>query len=266
MRRIAALLLVSLVPFACAPADEPKPRFEQVSKDKVAHGARLAKVLGCNGCHGADLTGKDWSDSLGVLWTANLTQSAARFSDAELTRIIMTGRRPDRDLIAMPSHLFTQLDAGDLAAVLAYVRSLPTKGPAHPSPSFTAEYDRLRARGKLPTSTEDVVKHGAEMPPDVGLDHRLGRYIVRATCAECHGMQLRGGAPDLPGDRPRPDLRIVAAYDAGDFVTLMRTGKAAGGREVGLMSEVSRNRFANFTMAERKAVHAYLVELAKQDP
>lgn len=268
----AMLLLLGLCLAGCsAQADPPPPvleatRFAFVSDDPVKQGERIAKVLGCTGCHGMDLAGKDWSDELGTLWTANLTRSAARHSDAELAAMIQTGQRADRSLIGMPSHLFTKLADEDLAAVIAYIRSRPLNGEEHPSPSFTAEYEKYRAQGKLPTSVEDVARHGEEMPPDLGREHELGRYIVRATCAECHGLQLRGAASELPGDKGRPDLRMVGSYDPADFVTLMRTGTAAGNREIGLMSEVARGRFANLTDAEVEAVRGYLAELAKRDP
>ena len=56
-------------------------RFEMASADPVAHGERLSAVLGCIGCHTPDLTGEDWTEpELGVLWTANLTRSAAAFT------------------------------------------------------------------------------------------------------------------------------------------------------------------------------------------
>ena len=270
MRRIGHALVIAVLLASCSPRAPDAPAttiaFGRVSADPVEHGKRVATVLGCNGCHARSLYGNDWSDDLGVLWSANLTRSAASHTDEELEAMITTGRRPDRDLIAMPSHLFTKLADGDMSAILAYLRSVPPGGPVHPEPTFTASYDALRAEGKLPTSAEDVVEHGEEMPPDLGPQFALGRYIVRATCAECHGMQLRGGKPEFPGDKGRPDLRIVAAYDPPDFITLMKTGKAAGDREVGLMSEVARGRYANFTDGEREAVRAYLVELAKRDP
>jgi mono/diheme cytochrome c family protein len=266
------LLLLGLCLAGCsAQADPPPPvpettRFAFVSDDPVKQGERIAKVLGCTGCHGADLAGKDWSDEFGTLWTANLTRSVASHSDAEFAAMIRTGSRADRALIGMPSHIFTQLDDRDLAAVIAYIRSKPPTGEVHPTPSFTAEAEKFIAEGKLPTAAEEVAKHGEEMPPDLGREHDLGRYIVRATCAECHGLQLRGAASELPGDKGSPDLRMVGAYDPADFVTLMRTGKAAGNREIGLMSEVARGRFANLTDAEVEAVRGYLVELAKRDP
>lgn len=102
---------------------------------RLAHGERVAAVLGCTGCHGQDLTGEDWSaPGFGRLWTANLTRSVRQYSDAELVRIIETGARPDRQLWEMPSHLFTTLAPDDMAALTAFLRSKPARGPVHPPP------------------------------------------------------------------------------------------------------------------------------------
>jgi mono/diheme cytochrome c family protein len=70
---------------------------------------------------------------------------------------------------------------------------------------------------------------------------------------ECHGPQLKGDGP-----AKAPDLAIAAAYDPSDFATLLRTGQAAGGRELGLMSASARIRFADLSDAEIAALHAYL--------
>ena len=59
---------------------------------------------------------------------------------------------------------------------------------------------------------------------------------------------------------------MVSAYSKADFMTLMITGKATGNRELPLMSSVARGRFAKLTPAEREAIYAYLVALAKKDP
>ena len=78
-------------------------------------------------------------------------------------------------------------------------------------------------------------------------------------------MDLRGGRPHAEA-APRPDLRIAAAYEPDQFRRLLRTGLAAGDREVGLMSEVARGRYKHLTDAEVDAVHAYLRQVAKRVP
>ena len=271
MRILAALAVVALCASACAekrPAAAPAPpvQFQRLSTDPVAHGERLAVVLGCKGCHGADLTGEDWSEpGFGGLWTANLTRAVPGYTDAQLAQVIRGGARPDRELWVMPSHLFTQLSADEMSALVAYLRSRPPSGEIHPAPTFEEGARREVAAGKLISSQAQVRKEGAAWPPDAGAEHALGRHIVRATCAECHGLDLRGGRPD-PKAAPRPDLRMAAAYEPEQFRRLLRTGKAAGEREVGLMSEVARGRYRRLTDAEVDAIHGYLKTVAEVAP
>lgn len=242
-------------------------RLEQVSADPVAHGERLSKVLGCTGCHNDALTGNDWSEpGYGTLWSANLTRSGRRWSAQELTRMIVAGERPDRALMEMPSALFARLHPEDVAALVAYLRSLEPAGPVHPEATIGPLLAKEIAAGEYRDSAREARDHGHEMPPDLGPGDALGRQIAAVTCAECHGTDLRGKPASSPEGNPRPDLRMVAAYDPEDFTRLMRTGTAAGGREIGLMSSAARRRYANLTDAEVEAVRAYLAELAQHDP
>ncbi len=73
----------------------------------------------------------------------------------------------------------------------------------------------------------------------------------------CHASDLAGTPPG--SFHPTPDLAVAAAYDRADFHTLMRSGKALGGRELGLMSQTARNNFSAFTDAEVDALYDYLV-------
>ena len=144
------------------------------------------------------------------------------------------------------------------------VRRSPA-GVVHPPPVFSVGARAEMAAGIYLSSPAEVAKPGGQWPPPAGDRHALGRYIVRATCAECHGIGSRGGKP--PPGRPRnPDLRIVAGYDAAVFARLMRTGIAVGDREVGLMTEVARGRFRHLQDDEIAAVHGYLQAVAAAVP
>jgi len=227
----------------------------------------IAKVLGCTGCHGDDLAGKDWSEpGYGTLWTANLTRSGERWSDADLSQMMAAGKRPDRALMEMPSALFAQAHPNDVAALVAYLKSLDPVGPVHPEPVIGPLLAKEIAAGTYRDSAQDVADHVGKAPPDLGPGHALGRQIVGVTCAECHGTDLRGKAASGPCATARPDLRMVAAYSPEDFARLMTMGKAAGNREVGLMSGAARRRYAGFTPGDRGAVYGYLAELARRDP
>ena len=269
--RLAFLLVGLGLIAACGSerANDPAPaveaaQFQRASADLVSHGERLARVLGCFGCHGADLTGEDWSEpGFGRLWTANLTRAVPRYSDAQLAAMIRSGARPDgSELWEMPSHLFTRLTAGDMTALIAFLRSRTPVGAVHPGPLFEDAARREVAAGTFKSSRAQVNEEGGRWPPDAGEQHRLGRYIVRATCAECHGMDLQGGQPH-PDAVPRPDLRIVApAYDEAAFVRLLRNGKALGDRELSMMSGVARGRYRYFTDDELNAVRQYLLAVS----
>ena len=242
-------------------------RFDVASSDPNEHGERLYAVLGCIGCHKPDLAGEDWSDpELGVLWTANLTQSAADFSEHELTMMIVEGKRPDRALMDMPSYLFSELHPEDLAALVGYLKSMPSKGVQHPDPTIGPKLAEIIANGEFKDSAQLVAEMKDQAPPDFGPEYAFARFILRATCAECHGMDLEGSTEQLTDAPPRPSLRIVAAYSAQDFSTLMRTGKPIGDRELTLMGSVSRWRYSRFSDAEIKAVYDYLVVLSRSVP
>lgn len=268
MRGLALTAVLLLA--ACGAPDEkrekhePPVAFAKLSPDPVKHGERLSLILGCSGCHGKDMTGQDWSEAeYGRLWTANLTVSAASYSDSQLKRVIAEGKKPDgTPLWDMPSRLFTQIADADMDALVAYIRSRPRQGEAHPPPTFGPILKAEMAKGEYYSSAVGVEREGKTWPPDAGPEHRIARYMVRATCAECHEMDLRGGKQG-PVKAERPDIRIAGSYELKDFVRLLRTGVPAGERKLGLMAEVAQGRYSHFTDAEIAAIHAYLKAVAE---
>lgn len=244
-----------------AAAEAPPPlQFQWVSADRIAHGERIARVLGCLGCHGEALTGNDWSEPGGAtMWSSNLTKVLRRHDDRAVIAMIAGGVRPDGSpLWEMPSHLFNQLAAEDMAALLAFLRSRPEAGVDHPRPRFGAAGRREIAAGSWRSAPAYVAVEGRQSPPDAGPRHALARYMVRATCAECHGMTLAGGRPN-PQAVPRPDIRlVVAGYERARFRRLLREGIAVGDRPLGLMGQVARGRYRHLTEAEIDAIYDYL--------
>jgi cytochrome c553 len=246
-------------------AEQQRPiGFARLSSDRQAHGERVALVLGCTGCHGADLTGKDWSEpGFGRLWTSNLSLAVPRYDDAALERAIRGGRRHDgAELWAMPSHLFTHISAEDMGALIAWLRTRPRTGVERPLPEFGPGALREIRSGEWRSSAADVAARGAQWPPDTGPAHALARYIVRGTCSECHGLDLAGESREGQ-DRPPPPLAVVAAYDRNQFRHLMRTGEPIGGRELRMMGDVARGRYAHLSEAEIDAVYDYLIAAAR---
>lgn len=112
--------------------------------DKVAYGRYLAGPLGhCIECHspagpngapdtenklgaGGEIFTGPWGQSV----SANITPAGlARYSDADLKKIISTGVRPDGSRLKPPMGIayYAKMRDADLDALVAYLRSLPPK-------------------------------------------------------------------------------------------------------------------------------------------
>ena len=153
------------------------------ASSKIAHGKRIADVLGCTGCHGAGLQGKRFYE----LYATNLTRDLHDYSDAELIRLLRDVVRPDRrDVWGMPSEIFQHLSEPDLGALVADVRSLlPAGPPTQPPLPFEPETRKLIAEGKIKPAAAFVRETRSLGPADLGPRHALGRYVTRVSCAEC---------------------------------------------------------------------------------
>ena len=221
---------------------------------RLAHGERLSWVLGCRGCHGAELQGQRFYE----LYASNLTRDLANYSDTQLKRLLREGVHPSgRDLWAMPSEIFQHLSEPDEAALIAHLRTLePARPPTGKPLPFEAETKKLIAEGKVKPAAAFVRDTRSIGPADLGPQHALGRYITRVTCAECHGPQLKGGGT--------PDLVAAGAYSREEFERLLTQGVPTGGRKLKLMELVAKERFARLTIQERDALYAYLKARAEQ--
>lgn len=116
----------------------------EVSRDdKVAYGAYLAGPAGhCIECHSPmGPTGPDIRNNLGaggfefhgpwgVSVSANITPTGlSKWSDSELEQMIRTGKRPDGSPMMPPMGYayYANISDSDMAAIIAYLRSLPPK-------------------------------------------------------------------------------------------------------------------------------------------
>ena len=225
----------------------------------LARGKHVAVTRGCDNCHGQNLEGKVLFDQpmLARIVPPNLTEIVRRYSDAELARAIRHGVRQNGTSVAvMPSSMLYHLSDADLAALIAYLRSVPAAQSKLPKPSM-----RLLARvgivmGQYHTEAS-MIDHAAPRVPeavDGDLSSR-GLYLAKTSCSECHGLNFEGGNR---GPAPTPALSVVQAYSAEEFSRLMRDGVPRDGRKLAVMGDVARARFAKFTDAEVAAVYAYL--------
>jgi mono/diheme cytochrome c family protein len=243
------------------PVQAPRATFISASAGgSVERGERIAKLAGCHECHGAGLQGRLFHDDPAILqaFAPNLTLAAAAQSDAELDRAIRHGVAADgRRLWIMPSSAFAQFSDQETADLIAYVRSLPKGGQVQPH----LKVGPLGRAGvllhKVRSEPELIAAEPARLP-DLGARHAEGRRLARF-CVECHGPTLSGS--EMVGS---PDLTVAAAYAPADFARLLRTGRAAGDRELGLMSTSARARFSGLSDAEIAALHGYLKARAER--
>ena len=268
--RIVLLGFTALIAGCSAEPDRAAPaavvQFEAVGANAVARGERLAKVLGCKGCHGQDLAGKAWFDDpkVAILYSSNLTRVVPRYTDAQLAQTIRTGSRPDGSpLWAMPSSIFSHLGEADMAALVAFFRTVPPRGVDHPSFRMGSGARKMLAAGKIKPEPQYVREERGKGPAAVDGGHDWARYMIRATCTECHGIELKGDQDPKDGSGP-PDLAIVSAYSLDQFRHLLRTGEPVGGRKLKLMAEVSRSRFVHLTDREVDSIYAYLKARAER--
>ena len=221
--------------------------------DAVARGARLVFAYGCADCHGHKLQGV-YIPHFGIM-SRNLPVLAGGLSDADFDRIIRHGLRPDGKSVAefMPSDSYQFMTDADLAAILGFIRSQPASGESPPETSYGpyARYqfligERKTVRDWFPTQEQAL---------DLGPRFARGRSMAMAACGECHSTSLKGQLG--PVGSP-PDLSIVASYDRATFLNFMHTGRAAGNRELTMMSAAARVRFSHFTNDDLNAIYDYL--------
>lgn len=237
-------------------------RMIPTDKAAIARGEHLAITRGCTSCHGAHMEGAvfeegDWGFRAVA---ANVALLAKQESPAALERAIRHGIGHDeRALFSMPSYNFVRMNDGDVADLIAFLRAEPASEHALPANTLGWKYRWDIARGNdaaVPAFIPKVPPLSFQTHPDPAV--RRGEYLAMTSCNECHGFSLRGDNPWAGPDHAPPDLAIVGSYEKADFVKLMRTGKAAGNRELRMMSGVARYRFAHWTDREVDDLYAFL--------
>jgi mono/diheme cytochrome c family protein len=158
----------------------------------------------------------------------------------------------------MPASSFSHLADSDVAAIVAYVRSVPAAEDSLPRTQWGLLARALMANSTLPFPVDDI-DHDVRPPvePDRGDPMVFGRYLAMSICSECHGPDLEGQTEFMV----TPNLAVAATYSPDAFRTLLRTGMPLDGRDLGTMAEVARSRFTHYSDAEIEALHTYLSSL-----
>ena len=238
---------------------------------KTAHGKRLATLFACAACHGADYSGNDFGAAIPIvkgLWASNISLAIPAMSDAALERLLRDGVHPDREIYVMPSKQTQFLSEPDMAALIAFLRTIPPVGKPTPlpPPGFEAavtarlpdDYWLTLKEGEkrgYHNSAEEVAYFAANQPPDLGTQSARGRMIASSICSACHGAALDGLG------EPAGDIQGALAYDDAAFDRLLTESLDLTGKRVAVEWGVGHEAMP-LSAAERRDVTAYVRELA----
>ncbi len=233
--------------------------------DAIARGRHLATIRGCVDCHAKDFSGTMVIDDPAIarVGGANLTngRNGGALSGRDWERAVRHGvRRDGQPLLVMPSEEFTGMSDEDLAAIIAYARSLP----AVTKPALPVQLGpvlRAMSVAKQITVAADVIDHQRRHVARVTVEPTAtyGAYLA-AGCTGCHGSGFSGGK--IPGAPPdwKPAANItpsgIGHYSADDFSRLLRTGRRPDGSAVDSLMPWKLTR--EMTDTEIAAVYAFL--------
>lgn len=228
---------------------------------KVAHGRRLAEILDCTGCHGADLQGKNMADKPadGAMYSPNVTLLVPTYSDAELERLIRHGVPKDhREFWFMQVENYQFLSDPDFNALVAYLRTLKPAGKVLPAFKFNRVEYKDVVQGLMGDAQAQIRKYRASQPVDLGPKHSWGRYMVKTTCTACHNNALQGWTNFTP------DLDVAGTYSKAELTRLLTIGQGKTKKDLGTMTGMGRDHFSHLTSREREAIVDYILARANR--
>ncbi|HNO94936.1 MAG TPA: cytochrome c [Anaerolineales bacterium] len=225
----------------------------------------------CAGCHGSDLSGiEKWFDAgpLGTIDSANLTSGdggiGSFYTTEDYVAAIRHGIDEEGKPIFMPAVTSTsQLSDEDLAAIIAYLKTVPPVDHKTNGKNFTPLAKILFVVGVLPSLPVEVVSHDLHVTaPEAGPTAEYGEYMVNTNdCRVCHGPDLNGGPfPDPTVTKISPNLTPggeVAFWSEEDFIKAIRTGITPSGHQLD-PEFMPWKDYGKFYDDELKAIYAYL--------
>jgi cytochrome c2 len=174
------------LPYPTAPIGAPS------KNDSVAYGKYLVFSLDCFGCHSASFTSMNVLepeksagymgggnllkvDGNGEIFTANLTPDPetgiGSWTEADFIRAVRRGFRPDGRVLHYPMDPKPELEDDDVAAIYAYLRTVP--------------------------KISNTVRRPIVTPAPVAESDRGKALYSRYGCTSCHGETGKGVGGDL---------------------------------------------------------------------
>ena len=239
---------------------------------QVERGRHLAVTRGCTDCHGDDLAGRVVIDAgpIGLYVAANLTAAGAGMDANHFEHAVRHGvGRDGRPLRFMPATDFAGMGDDDVAALFAYVQSVPPASKPLPETRIGPLGRVLYLFDQIPVLiTAEAVDHAAASAPRAApiaaATADYGRYLASG-CTGCHGERFAGGRiPGAPPDLPiaanlTPDPSGLGAWSEADFMRAIRDGKRPDGSDIDPF--MPWKSLGHMTDTELRALYAYLRSL-----
>lgn len=238
--------------------------FDAASGD-VLEGEHLVATYGCMDCHGDDLGGTLLVDGMPFarIPAPNLTsgRTDGGLTDEQWEVAVRHGiGTKGQALIIMPSPEYVYLSDEDLAAIVAYVRTLPPVRDKLPTRAFGPVGRTLIALGKASFAPDLMPADARHLEaPEKAPTREFGFYLTRL-CTGCHGQDLAGGPPMQPDAPAAPDLTragTLSSWSYEQFVSAMRTGVTPEGKTLNPQF-MPWTAIASATDIELRAIWEYL--------
>jgi cytochrome c553 len=234
----------------------------------IERGRHLVVAVGkCTNCHGDNLAGKMISDDamFARLWSTNLTRGkggvGATFNDADYVRAIRYGVRADgKPLIFMPSDAYTHFSDADLAAIIAYIKSVPPVDQVTSPPRIGPIMRVLSVMiPEFPLVPAEHIDQGEARPASVavGVTTTYGDYLTTTGgCKSCHNPNLSGGGKIQGVAVSNLTPAAIGKWSEADFFKALRNGVRPDGR---ILSAVMPWPYTkNLTDDELRAMWLYI--------
>lgn len=153
-------------------------------------------------------------------------------------RSIRHGVNPEgRGLVAMPASDYALMSASDLGSVIVYIKTLPPIDNENHSIEFQWMGKVLLSSGAFDgIISAEVIDHTLPVPqePDRKTTEKLGEYMVNIFgCRTCHGPELKGMQPPIPGAPYAPSLQRdgnLSKWSDEIFLATIRKGETPEGK------------------------------------
>lgn len=235
----------------------------------IDRGKHLVMIKGCNDCHGNQLEGKVMINDfpMGKLNASNLTGGQGgldqNYTIADWVMALKHGIGTNgKPLLLMPSHETTQLTDKDMAAIIAYCKSLPPVDHILEPNAIGPLGKVLTNFGKIPLLPVEMIDHkkaettSNEEPKDA---IAKGRYLA-VSCSGCHRENFKGGEAFIPGSPPIPNISASGnpgKWSGQQFSQVLRTGKTPSGHQM-RTEDMPWKMTAQYTDEEISSLYQFL--------